>query len=53
MQKPFSTFSIEKKNIIFSFNLFEERICHVDFPQAFQDSFLIEILIPGEHSLVP
>ncbi len=31
MQKSFSTFSIEKENIIFSFYLCEERICRVDF----------------------
>jgi len=50
MQKPFSAFSIEEKYIIFSFYLFEERIFRVDFPHAFQDSFLIEIPIPGECS---
>jgi hypothetical protein len=50
MQKPFSN---EKKNIIFLFYLFEERICRVDFPHAFQDSFLIEFPIPGERFLVP
>jgi hypothetical protein len=38
------------KNIIFSFILFEEKICRVDFPHAFQDFFLIEIPIPGECS---
>ncbi len=53
MQKPFSAFSIEKKNIIFSFYLFYERVCRVDFPHAFQDSFSIEILFPGERFLVP
>jgi hypothetical protein len=50
MQKPFSN---EKKNIIFSFYLCEERICRVDFPHAFQDSFLISAnsMAPVWHGL--
>jgi hypothetical protein len=32
--------------LLLSFYLFEERICRVDFPPAYQDSFLIEISIP-------
>jgi hypothetical protein len=44
---------IRKEKYIFSFYLFEERMCRVDFPHDFQDSFLIEIPIPGERYLVP
>ncbi len=51
--EAFLSFLNLKENIIFSFYLFEERICRVDFPHAFQDWFLIEILIPIERFLVP
>ncbi len=51
--RSLSELSQSKRKYFFSFNLFEERICRMDFPHAFQDSFLIEILIPGERFLVP
>jgi hypothetical protein len=44
---------MKRKKIFFFFYLFEERICRVDFPHVFQDSFLIEFPIPGARFLVP
>jgi hypothetical protein len=51
--RSLSQLSQSKRKHYFFFYLFEERICRVDFPHAFQDWFLIEILIPIERFLVP
>ena len=43
----------KRRILFFLLYLFEERICRVDFPHAFQDSFLIEIGILVNLILAP